>query len=307
MAEEKERSDPLLPEKIRRKLNPLMLIARRIRAGSMKGERRSVRRGTSIEFADYRDYAPGDDLRRLDWNIYARLDRPYIKLFEDEEDLAVHIILDVSASMDWPQESEDLKPTFSKLLFAKRLFAGLSYVSLTSNDALLLTVVNDFGLNHFGPVRGSGQGVAMLRYVQKLKAEGLVDLNDALSDYALRVSRPGLCLIISDMFSPTGWVDGVNALLSKGHEVAILHVLAPEEVTPPLAGDLRLVDVETGGTREVTIDATLRTIYEKRLEAWREGIRIECVSRGVHYLMLQSDMPWERVILQDMRRLGLVK
>ncbi len=305
MAEYKS-NELLLPETVRRKLDPLMLIGHKIRSGSMKGERRSVKRGTSIEFADYRNYAPGDDLRRLDWNIYARLDRPYIKLLEDEEDLAVHILLDTSASMDWPREGDD-DGLHSKFLFARRLFAGLAYISLTSNDRLLLTALSDYGWEQFGPIRGRGQGVAMLRYVRKLKADGIADLNAMLKDYALRAPRPGLLILISDMFSPTGWLDGVNALLGRGYEIVILHVLAPEEVSPPLAGDLRLVDMETGTAREVTVDATLRTIYEKRLALWRDEMRAECARRGVHYLALQTDVPWEKVILQDMRRLGLVK
>ena len=108
-----------------------MLVARKVRAGAIKGDRRSIKRGSSIEFADYRNYVAGDDLRQLDWNIYARLERPYIKLLEDEEDLAVHLILDASASMDFPPEGEADQ---HKLLYAKRIFGGLAYVSLTSND-----------------------------------------------------------------------------------------------------------------------------------------------------------------------------
>src|SRR4029077_3482074 len=124
MADEK-----LFDEKTRRKLEQLMLVATRVRAGAMKGERRSTKRGTSIEFADYRNYARGDDLRRLDWNIYARLERPFIKLLEDEEDLAVHVLLDTSASMEWPPEgARDQK----KFLYAQRLTAGLAYISLVT-------------------------------------------------------------------------------------------------------------------------------------------------------------------------------
>ena len=270
----------------------------------MKGDRRSIKRGNSIEFADYRNYVPGDDLRQLDWNIYARLERPFIKLLEDEEDLTVHLILDASASMDFPPEGEADQ---QKLLFAKRIFAGLAYVSLTSNDRLILSAVNDGGKATFGPVRGRGRGIAMLRFIQDLGAVGITDLNIMLEDYARRTRRPGLTLIISDMFSPTGYVDGLNALLSRGHEVAFLHVLAPEEITPPLVGDLRLIDVETGAAQEVTVDASMRGIYQQRLSAWRDEIREECLRRGAYYFPLVTDAPWERVILSDMRRVGLVK
>jgi uncharacterized protein (DUF58 family) len=291
----------LLDESTRRKLEQIMLVASKVRAGAMKGERRSIKRGTSVEFADYRNYAPGDDLRRLDWNLYARLERPYIKLLEDEEDLAVHILLDTSASMDWGEGDRN------KLLFGKRLLAGLAFASLTSNDRLLLSAINDHGMEYFGPARGRGHSVAMLRYVYDLKARGRTELNPVLKDYALRAGRPGLCIVISDMFSPSGYLDGVNALLGRGHEVVLVHLLAPEEVTPPLTGDLRLIDVETGQPQEVTVDAPLRDIYVRRVNAWRDGIRAECARRGVHYLPVVTDYAWEKVILFDLRRLGLVK
>lgn len=295
----------ILPEPIRRRLDPLMLVANKVRVGAMKGDRRSVNRGTSIEFADYRNYVPGDDLRQMDWNIYARLEKPYVKLLEDEQDLSVNIVLDASASMNMPQGSDDINQ--QKLLYAKRIFAGLAYVSLSSNDRLLMTALNDADTAQFGPVRGRGQSVAMLRYIQSLTADGMTDLNVMLKAFALRTTRAGLTIVISDMFSPTGYIDGLNALLERGHEVVVVHVLAPEEVMPPLAGDLRLVDVETGQAQEVTIDAQMRTVYHQRLTAWLDEIRGACRRRGVHYFMMQTDAPWERLILSDMRRAGLVR
>src|SRR5215216_4308826 len=146
----------LFDEKTRRKLEQLMLAASRVRSGAIKGERRSTKRGTSIEFADYRNYAPGDDLRRLDWNIYARLDRPLTKLYEDEEDLAVHLILDASASMNWPEDGD---AEHNKFDYARRLLAALGYISLTTNDRMLFTVAGRGEMQHFGPVRGRGYGV----------------------------------------------------------------------------------------------------------------------------------------------------
>ena len=304
MSEQKTNDPILLPEPIRRRLDPLMLVAKKVRSGAMKGDRRSIKRGTSIEFADYRNYVAGDDLRQLDWNIYARLERPYIKLLEDEEDLAVHVILDASASMNFP-ENGDIDQ--NKLLFAKRLFAGLGYISLTSQDRLMITAVNDNGLATFGPVRGRGQTLAMFRHIQDVKADGITDLNIMLKDYALRAGRAGLTIVISDMFSPTGYLEGLNALLGRGHEVVFIHVLSAEEVTPPLTGDLRLIDVETGQAQEVTIDATMRDVYSQRLTAWRDEVRNDCQRRGAHYFTIQTDEPWERIILSDMRRAGLIK
>jgi len=308
MVTENKAHQLLLPESVRRRFEPLMLVAPKIRSGSLKGERRSIKRGTSIEFADYRNYVPGDDLRKMDWNVYARLERPYIKLLEDEEDLTVHLLLDISASMNWPnEEGEGLDVAHNKGLFAQRLFAGLAYIALSSGDRLMLSALNDRGYNRFGPARGKTQIVSMLRYVHELQADGVTDLNSHLRDYAMRERWAGLLIIISDMFSPTGYIDGLNMLLGKGHEIVIMHVLSPDEVVPPLAGDLRLIDIETDQPQEVTIDATMRSIYTQRLNNWLDDIRNDCGRKGVHYLMLQTDTPFEKAILFDLRRLGVIK
>jgi uncharacterized protein (DUF58 family) len=283
-----------------------MLVASKVRAGAIKGERRSTKRGTSVEFADYRNYAPGDDLRRLDWNVYARLERPYIKLLEDEEDLAVHILLDVSESMNWPPDS-DAPANINKLLFGKRLAAGLAYISLGTNDRVILTPLNGNSAEPFGPTRGRRQSVPMLRYVHALKSGGVTDLNDSLKDYAIRSKRPGMAFIISDMFSPSGYLDGLNALLARGNEVTFIHLLSPDEITPPIVGDLRLVDVETGVMQEVSVDIDMRGIYMRRVEEWQNEIRAECRRRDVHYVSVQTDMAWEKVLLYDLRRIGVVK
>ncbi len=295
----------IFDEKTRRKLEQVMLWSSRVRAGATKGERRSTKRGTSIEFADYRNYTRGDDLRRLDWNIYARLERPYIKLLEDEEDLAVHIVLDTSASMNWPQEEAVYDQ--NKFIYGKRLAAGLAYASMTSNDRMMLSALSGAGVQGFGPARGRARGLQMLKFVGDLQSSGVTDLNPALSSYALRGGRPGLILIISDMFSPSGHLNGINDLLGRGYEVGIIHVLSPDEIEPPLAGDLRLVDVETGQGQEVTIDAGMRELYKQRLNAWRADIRAELLKRGAHYLMVDTSTPWERIILTDMRRLNLLR
>lgn len=298
----------LLPEAVRRRLDPLMLVASKIRSGAMKGERRSVKRGTSIEFADYRNYSPGDDLRKLDWNVYARLERPYIKLLEDEEDLAVHLLLDVSGSMDWPRgDEEGGDRAHHKLLYAQRLCAALAYMALSTGDRLLISTLAEGTPQLYGPARGRGRSVAMLRYLHQLRSIGTTDLNKTLANFALRERRAGLVILMSDMFSPGGYLEGLNRLLAKGHEVVLVHILSPDEMTPPLGGDLRLVDVETDRPQEVTIDATMRAIYEQRLRAWLDELRDTCARRGVHYVLAQTDTPFESVILYDLRRLGLVK
>jgi uncharacterized protein (DUF58 family) len=301
----------ILDETLLRKLEQLSLVARRVRVGQTAGERRSTRRGTSVEFADYRDYAQGDDLRRVDWNIYARLERPFVKLFEEEEDLAVHILLDGSGSMDWGDEPASQRVSeLNKWTYARRLAAALGYVALVSGDQLTATNLNSpSAIRHsqFGPVRGRGHTLRLFEWLEGQGAEGTTDLNASLRTYAISGGRAGLVVLISDLFSPAGYVDGVTALAARGHEVAVIHTLSPDEVEPPLGGDLRLLDVETGDPQEVTIDGGMRALYRRRLDAWRDVVRATCRARDVHYVPVETDTPFDRVVLYGLRKAGIVR
>ena len=303
-----------------RKLDRLSLVARRVRAGQVAGERRSTRRGTSVEFADYRDYTRGDDLRRVDWNIYARLERPFVKLFEEEEDLAVHLLLDGSGSMDWGGEGDGGTrrggeggtrrggEDENKWVYARRLAASLGYVALVTGDRLTIANLQSLPSNlQFGPVRGRGHALRLFEWLGGLEAGDVTDLNAGLRAYSISGGRPGLLVLISDLFSPAGYVEGLTALLARGYEVAVIHVLAPDEVEPVLTGDLRLLDVETGEPQDVTIDGGVRALYHRRLTAWRDEIRVACRARDVHYVPVETDIPFDRVVLYDLRQAGLVK
>jgi uncharacterized protein (DUF58 family) len=292
----------IFDERTIRKLNHLTLVASQVRAGILKGERRSTKRGSSVEFADYRDYSPGDDLRRLDWNVYARLDRPFIKLFEEEEDLAVHILVDTSRSMDWGAEEQH------KLQYALRLAAALGSIALSNGDRLTVaTLPAGSSLPQFGPARGPGHLLQLLKFLEGQQAAGLTDLDRSLRNYALSARRPGLAFILSDLFSPNGYVSGLASLQSRGYEAVLIHILASDEIDPPLAGDLRLLDMETGQAQEVSLDAGLRDRYRRRLQAWRVEIQAASSQRGVRYLGLNTAVPWEKVVLQEMRTAGVVK
>lgn len=293
---------PLLHDSLRQRLAMLALNPRKTRASSMKGERRSTRRGTSVEFADYRNYAAGDDLRKLDWNVYARLDRPIVKLYEDEEDLIVHVLLDNSASMG----TTGAEVESEKLSYARQLAAGAGYVALGGNDRLTVTTLG----NTTEPVfsgRGRSGIVGMLRGLQSVAATGRIDLNAALKQFTLREKRGGMVFLITDLFAPEGYLEGLKALLAKGHEVVLLHTLSREELDPSLVGDLRLIDVETGQAQEVTIDVALRNQYMTSLQRWLDGVRTECTRRGVLYALAATDQPLEALFLRDLRRLGVVR
>jgi uncharacterized protein (DUF58 family) len=305
----------IVDEGLLRKLEQISLAATRVRVGQTAGERRSTKRGTSVEFADYRNYVRGDDLRRVDWNIYARLERPFVKLFEEEEDLAVHILLDGSGSMEWGGESSDPQTAdLNKWLYARRLAAALGYVALVSGDRLTVVSLqsavspgSETGDWRFRFSRGRGHALRLFSWLEGLEAGGTTDLDGALRNYAVSGGRAGLVILISDLFSPAGYLKGVTSLAAAGHEVAVIHVLSPDEVEPPLGGDLRLLDVETGLPQEVSIDGGMRALYRRRLEEWQDGIRADCRARDVHYIPVETGTPYDHVVLYDLRRAGLAR
>jgi len=284
------------------KLSALTLVARQMRAGLIKGERRSTKRGASVEFADYRDYSPGDDLRRLDWNIYARLDRPFIKLLEEEEDLAVHILVDASQSMDWGEGEAN------KFHFALRLAAALGAIALTTGDQMTLALLTwQPEQLEYGPARSQQHLLPMLAFLETRVSQGSTDLNYSLKNYAMSARRPGLAFLISDLFSPSGFQEGLHLLQGRGYEFNLLHLLSPDEIDPPLAGDLRLRDIETGEIQEVTMDGELRSQYRQRLEAWQVQIQVDCQKHQIRYLPISTSQKWDELVLLGLRQAGMVK
>lgn len=300
----------LFDEATLRKLNQLKLVARQVRAGVLKGERRSTRRGTSIEFSDYRSYVAGDDLRRLDWNVYARTERPFIKLMEEEEDLSVHVLVDSSRSMDWPtSESRDQ----NKLRYARRLAAALGAIALGTGDRFNLAILQNGKVSaRLGPLRGGQSLSRLLTFLEEertgsFQATGTTGLIPALEEYGFTGGRAGLAFLISDLFSPESLQDGLIHLAGRGYEIHVLHLLSPDELDPPLAGDLRLIDSESGEGMEISVDGSMRELYRHRLDLWREELRQECARRNASYKLLVTAVDWDRVVLYELRRSGVVK
>lgn len=293
----------LFDEVTLRKLEQLALVADKVRAGVMKGDRRSSKRGTSIEFADYRNYVKGDDLRRLDWNVYARLEKPFIKLLEEEEDLSVHILIDGSLSMNWPLNDET-----NKFDYAVKLAGALGHVALAAGDQLTITLLRSDVNRAWGPYRGQQNSLRLFNFLEEqADAVGITELNLSLSEYALRGRRPGLLFVLTDLMSPAGYQDGLSAIQSRGYEVGIVHLLSPDEIEPPLDGDFKLIDAETGAESEVTLDATTLREYRERVIAWQAENSEYLNGRGAHYIPVITDQPWDQLVLQTLRLRGVLK
>ena len=287
---------PLFDESFLRKLDRLAILSRRALAGQLQGERRSPKRGQSVEFADFRPYAPGDDFRRIDWNAYARLERFFIKLFVEEEDLTVHLLLDASRSMDWGEPN--------KLQYAVRVAGALGYIALAGLDRVTVTALGTTDAQ-LSPRRGKQQAWTLFNFLQRVNAVGAVDLAAALRTYAASARRPGPLLLLSDLMDD-GWAAGLNALAAQGFEVTVLHLLAPQEVNPPLAGDLKLLDAETAATVEITADFDLLERYRQNLHDWQAEVARFCSARAMHYIPVETSIPFEQLLFAILRRRGVL-
>ena len=302
--ERKTTEQDLLTPDFLRKIERLSLVAKRVFPGQLRGERRSTKRGSSVEFADYRNYTIGDDFRRVDWNVYARLEKLFLKLFVEEEDLHVYILIDASRSMDILSPSKDGSP--SKLLYAKRIAAALSYIALGNLDRVGLAALHGSGSETLPPKRGKQSAFGVFDWLKSVKPAGDTQLAASMRDFSLRTLRPGLAIVISDFFDPD-YQKGLAALISRKFEVTVLQVLDQEEVEPPLVGDLMLVDSETNDRREVTITQSLLRRYKQRLAEHCGGIEAYCTRYGCNYVQVTTQTPFEDLILNYLRQRGTLK
>ena len=286
--------DLLTPDFLR-KIERLSLVAKRVFPGQTRGERRSSKRGASVEFADYRNYTTGDDFRRVDWNVYARLEKLFLKLFVEEEDLHVYILLDTSRSMDFGDPR--------KLLYGKQIAAALSYIALSNLDRVGLAALSGLTAAVLSPKRGKQSAFAVFEWLKSIRPSGRTQLAESLRDFSLHTARPGVAIVISDYLDPD-YQKGLAALLSRKFEVTVLHVLDQDEVEPPLVGDLLLVDSETDERREITITQTLQRKYQARLQEFCGGIESFCARYGCNYVRVTSQSPFEDLILTYLRRRG---
>ena len=275
-----------------------MLVSRTAVAGGLKGVRRSSKRGQSVEFADYRNYTLGDDLRSLDWNVLARLEKLFVKLFVEEEDVTVHVLLDASGSM--ATGSPD------KLLFGKRAAAALAYVGLASYDRVSVAVLQGRVARRFSAARGTDRIFRVLADLSSVHgAPGATDLASAARHYAAQVTRRGPLILISDLFDPAA-DRAISELAGTRCEVAVLHTLSPDELDPPLEGDLRLVDGETGEGVDVTADLATLDAYRTRLTNWQASLAAACAKRRAAYVPVPSTLPLADLVFAELRRRRVV-
>ncbi len=299
MALTQEKYQELLTPEFMTKLDQLALVSRKIFAGKLRGERISKRKGESVEFADHRSYVIGDDLRFLDWNIYARLEKLFIKLFLEEEDLHISILIDVSKSMDWGEPG--------KSMYARRIAAAMAYIGLVNFDRVSLYTYADGLQDEIVGVRGRRTMFKVVEFLDRVTCEGKSNLPLACKQFSIRHPQQGIVLLLSDFFEKSGYEQGLKYMLGRKYDLYAIQILSPEEIEPRLAGDLRLMDVEDDDAAEVTISRALISRYKRNLEAYCHQLKDYCNRRGASYLFTGTDVPFDQIITSYFRRRGLIK
>jgi uncharacterized protein (DUF58 family) len=320
-----ESIEDLLSPQLIAQISRLDYTSKKIFAGKLKGERRSKKRGESVEFADHRPYVEGDDLRHIDWNIFGRLDRLFLKLFLEEEDLALHIVLDCSASGDCGQPN--------KFLFMQQLTMALGYIGLinlnrvtvTAMGGEVMTAAKENGeapptaraaapsaaLTAIRDLRGRRRTHDLTRFLCSLRPGGVVPFTDACRRTALTRRGKGVMVVLSDFFIKEGYETGLRLLLGRGYDLFLIQCLSPQEVDPTgpqgLAGDLRLRDVEDADVAEVTISAPLLKRYKANLAAYCDQLKDFAARREVSLLTVRTDTPLDTLILDYLRKRGLLR
>ena len=316
---------PLLTPELLRQLEQFQLLAARRAKSSAKGERRSKARGQSVEFADHRNYVPGDDFRYLDWNLYGRLDRLFLKLYEEERELPVRIFLDASESMNFGEPR--------KFDFARQVAAAIGYVALCGFDRVSVNVFPNAerGTRNAEPnaarpsdvprsalrtpsseqtavetslsrVRGKKSSLQFLQNLSRLHAGGAANFNESIRRGALEARQAGLAVVLSDFLDPAGYEAGLTTLIGRGFQVDVVQILAPEELEPKTFGDLRLVDAETGDEREVTFGKFRLKHYQQTVQNFCGRLHEYCQTRGINHFLAASNTDLNDLLLKQLRQ-----
>ncbi len=288
----------LFDDEFQRKLEYLAIVSRRVFAGRLRAERRTRKTGSGIEFADHREYVAGDDFRYLDWNLYQRLGRLLLRLFEEEEDLSIYLILDTSSSMGFGRNK--------KIIYGKRLAAALAYIGLANLDRVAIVTTTDKVLDRMPPTRGKQRIFKVFQFLREARADGTTDLGAALRVFVSQHKRRGLAVLVSDLYDPAGFEQGINVLRYNKFEPFVLHIIDRSDASPPLRGDVRLYDCETGEEREVTVTSRVLQKYKEAYDQYLLDVQNFCASKQVSYVSADTSVPFDEMVLRVLRRGGIV-
>ena len=291
--------DDLFNSDFLRRLEYLRVVARQTFTSASPGSRTGRRAGPGLEFAEHREYAPGDDFRHIDWAAYGRLDKLLLRLCQQEEDLAVYFLLDASASM-----ATGDPPKFDH---ARRLAAALAYVALASLERVRIMAVGADVRAHLEAGRGKAHLVTVLEFLRTVAATGPTDLARAVDAFLPHAPQGGLVVLVSDLLDPAGYRKPLATLQSRGFEVWCLHVTDPADFAPPGDGELAVSDAETGETMGVHLTADLRERLTAAAAQFKEEVRAWSHERGIGYAEAPTAVPVDTLVLEVLRRGGFLR
>jgi uncharacterized protein (DUF58 family) len=294
--------DPLFDEDFLRRLEGLALLARQLVNSRQRAERRSVQRGASIEFAEYRPFGPGDDWRHIDWHAFARWRTLILKLYAEEQDLPVHLLLDATASMDFGAPK--------KFDHARRVAAGLAYIALCNHDRLGLVALDGAVPATLPPARGRQRFQEILRFLsERTAAASPASLEDAARRWLAARPARGMVVWVTDLWGSDAGdaLRALDRLRYARHEVAVIHLADPSEADPGEPGEYRIEDRETGATRSVVVDASLRRAYRERYEAYLDEIARHCRRHQIALLRAETTEDIIALLTRSLREKGFVQ
>ncbi|RMH40266.1 MAG: DUF58 domain-containing protein [Deltaproteobacteria bacterium] len=290
----------LFDEAFLKKLEYLHIVSRKAFTGTLRAERKTRTVGSGIEFADHRRYSMGDDFRYIDWNVYGRVDKLLLRLFEEEEDLTIYLLLDVSRSM---QIGEPLK-----LHYAMQVAAALAYIGLANLDRVAIVPFADELRDPLPPARGKGRIFKVFDFLRAVPAGGQTRMTDCLTQFVHQHKRRGLAVVLSDFYDPDGFEAGLNVLRYNRFEPFVLQIYDRKEADPRLVhGDLTLVDCETGDEREVTVSRSLLEQYAREHERYCAALNHYCTQRAFPYFRTHTGVPFDDLILRIFREGGFLR
>ena len=295
----RRRLTELLDPEFMARLDSLDVLSRKILQGKLQGERRSKRRGQSVEFADHRPYVAGDDLRLVDWNIYGRLEQLFLKLFLEEQDLTVHIVADASASMSLGEPSKDV--------FIKKLTAALGYLSLVNNNRVTITFFADGVKSQLANMRGRIYLQQMAEALLSTESDGPSHFESACRQLAAGRIGSGVMIVLSDFLFKQGYDSGLRRLINDRYDLYVIQVLSAQELSPDLTGDLKLIDIEDADAAEITMSSALVKYYRRNVTAYCNELKDFCRRRGVVYVLANSADSVESLVLDYLRRIRLLR
>jgi len=293
------KNEDLFDDDFQRKLEMLALVSRRVFAGRLRAERRSKKKGSGIEFADHRDYAAGDDFRSVDWNAYQRFGKLLVRLYEEEEDLSIYLIVDCSSSMAFGGGK--------KFDQARRLGAALAYVGLANLDRVTVVGVNDALVSRMPTTRGKGRIFRVFEFLTALEPRGVTNLGEALKSFVAQHKRRGLAVLFSDLYDPAGFEAGINMLRFNKFEPYVIELVDPSDARPSLKGDVRIYDCETGEERELTVTEGMLEKMERAVHEYRQSLERFCAQKQVPYFAADVNTPFDELVLRVFRRGGFLR